>query len=412
MSSAWLNAEFFVTIENCWHQCRLVMLFFFFTVPRRLSAIDISYSRLQIDKLHSIFSHIFYFVSVLFFDLSVIERPRAPLALTPMLSIAIGLAAALVIGALAIIVVLRVPCGNRRRNRLKRKELSQGTTSGEGSPGPSDKSLGSREIDGNESDEKNPDIIPDTVDSDDQVSVVLVIFMFNFLLLNHWSKCRYHSKALQRETTSTGIGWRTFNQNNRIARQLHNFPYSLCWSSRSANNLFSAESTQPCSTWHRQQDDTEVSEPRAAKNISKASLPWIFHLFFAWCNVITTDETHDLVVHRLWRRTSSVIVPHVDWWQCIFAFIEFHMVENGLDECRAATKSFLLHFTSSYHPLQFNFDSSLFFEQRLQCHCDYCRHRILTKSFYYYCLPWACASVDLIQYCLLILLLSFVMLRC
>lgn len=83
----------------------------------------------------------------------------------------IGLAAALVIGALAIIVVLRLPCGNRRRNRLKRKELSQGTTTREGSPGPSDKSIGSREIDGNESDEKNPDIIPDTVDSDDQVSV-------------------------------------------------------------------------------------------------------------------------------------------------------------------------------------------------------------------------------------------------
>lgn len=84
----------------------------------------------------------------------------------------IGLAAALVIGALAIIVVLRLPCGNRRRNRLKRKELSQGTTTREGSPGPSDKSIGSREIDGNESDEKNPDIIPDTVDSDDQVSVI------------------------------------------------------------------------------------------------------------------------------------------------------------------------------------------------------------------------------------------------
>lgn len=101
-----------------------------------------------------------------------IERPRAPIALTPMLSVVIGLSAALVIGALAIIVVLRLPCGGRRRSRFKRKELSQGTTTGEGSPGPSDKSIGSRELDGNESDEKNPDIIPDTVDSDDQVSEV------------------------------------------------------------------------------------------------------------------------------------------------------------------------------------------------------------------------------------------------
>lgn len=90
----------------------------------------------------------------------------------------IGLAAALVIGALAIIVVLRLPCGNRRRSRLKRKELSQGSTTREGSPGPSDKSIGSRELDGNESDEKNPDIIPDTVDSDDQVSIVDVLIVY------------------------------------------------------------------------------------------------------------------------------------------------------------------------------------------------------------------------------------------
>lgn len=98
-----------------------------------------------------------------------------------MLSVVIGLSAAIVIGALAIIVVLRLPCGGRRRNRFKRKELSQGTTTGEGSPGPSDKSIGSRELDGNESDEKNPDIIPDTVDSDDQVS------QFIFYHLRHYA---------------------------------------------------------------------------------------------------------------------------------------------------------------------------------------------------------------------------------
>lgn len=96
-----------------------------------------------------------------------IERPRSILALTPMLSVVIGLAAAIVIGGLAIILALRVPCGKRR----KRKEITQGNITGEGSPGPSDKSIGSKEIDGNESDEKNPDIIPDTMDSDDQVSV-------------------------------------------------------------------------------------------------------------------------------------------------------------------------------------------------------------------------------------------------
>lgn len=99
-----------------------------------------------------------------------------------MLSVVIGLSAALVIGALAIIVVLRLPCNGRRRNRFNRKELSQGTTTGEGSPGPSDKSIGSRELDGNESDEKNPDIIPDTIDSDDQVRLFSV-FIFSFFCL-------------------------------------------------------------------------------------------------------------------------------------------------------------------------------------------------------------------------------------
>lgn len=92
-----------------------------------------------------------------------------------MLSVVIGLAAAIVIGGLAIILALRVPCGTRR----KRKEITQGTTTGEGSPGPSDKSIGSKELDGNESDEKNPDIIPDTMDSDDQVIINVNGMIFN-----------------------------------------------------------------------------------------------------------------------------------------------------------------------------------------------------------------------------------------
>ena len=111
------------------------------------------------------------------------ERPRSPLALTPMLSVVIGLAAAIVIGGLAIILALRIPCGTRR----KRKEITHGTTTCEGSPGPSDKSIGSKEIDGNESDEKNPDIIPDTMDSDDQVcqhlyNIHKMLFLYFFFV--------------------------------------------------------------------------------------------------------------------------------------------------------------------------------------------------------------------------------------
>lgn len=99
----------------------------------------------------------------------ITERPRAPISFTPTLPVIIGLSAAFLVAALLIIIVLRLPCRGRRQNRFKRKELSQGTTTGEGSPGPSDKSIASRELDGNESDEKNPDIIPDTVDADEQV---------------------------------------------------------------------------------------------------------------------------------------------------------------------------------------------------------------------------------------------------
>lgn len=94
-----------------------------------------------------------------------------------MLSVVIGLAAAIVIGGLAIILALRVPCGARRKRKEIHRSGGSGTTACEGSPGPSDKSIGSKEIDGNESDEKNPDIIPDTMDSDDQVRFISIYFV-------------------------------------------------------------------------------------------------------------------------------------------------------------------------------------------------------------------------------------------
>lgn len=93
-----------------------------------------------------------------------------------MKSVIIGLVAAILVGALAIIVVLWLPC---RAARKRRKALAAAQAAARaaadaaegGSPGPSVKSLGSKELDGNESDEKNPDIIPDTMDSDDQVGL-------------------------------------------------------------------------------------------------------------------------------------------------------------------------------------------------------------------------------------------------
>jgi len=93
------------------------------------------------------------------------QRPRTTLSLNPLISIAIGIGAAILIGSCAIIIALRITCGRRKR----RKDDHLNTTVRVASPGPSIKSGGSKDYDGNESDEKNPDVIPETMDSDDQV---------------------------------------------------------------------------------------------------------------------------------------------------------------------------------------------------------------------------------------------------
>lgn len=102
------------------------------------------------------------------------DRPEPLLALTPMKSVIIGIVAAVLVGAVVITLLLWLPC---RAARKRRKALAAAAAAARaaaaaaegGSPGPSVKSLGNKEPDGNESDEKNPDIIPDTMESDDQV---------------------------------------------------------------------------------------------------------------------------------------------------------------------------------------------------------------------------------------------------
>jgi immunoglobulin superfamily member 9B len=99
-------------------------------------------------------------------NFKVEQRPRSTLSLNPLISIAIGIGAAILIGSCVLMLILRIVCGKRNR----RKDVHQNTTVRVASPGPSLKSVGSREYDGNESDEKNPDVIPETIDSDqDQV---------------------------------------------------------------------------------------------------------------------------------------------------------------------------------------------------------------------------------------------------
>lgn len=82
------------------------------------------------------------------------------------MTVVIGIIAAVIIGSCAIIIALRMPCNKNRR----RKDTMNNITIREGSPGPSDKSVGSKDMDENDSDEKNPDIIPDTIDADEKVN--------------------------------------------------------------------------------------------------------------------------------------------------------------------------------------------------------------------------------------------------
>lgn len=87
------------------------------------------------------------------------------------MSVSIGLAAAVLVGGLAVILAFRIPCKKNKRG----KETMNNITIREGSPGPSDKSGGSKDMDENDSDEKNPDIIPDTIDSDEKVCSKTII---------------------------------------------------------------------------------------------------------------------------------------------------------------------------------------------------------------------------------------------
>lgn len=106
-----------------------------------------------------------------------VEHPRSPLTqLTPYFSLAIGLAILFVIGSCTIVLILRCVCGRNKRKEFVR---THGTTVRAASPGPSDKSATSKEIDGNESDEKNPDVIPDTIESDEQVTEITCLIIYH-----------------------------------------------------------------------------------------------------------------------------------------------------------------------------------------------------------------------------------------
>lgn len=126
-------------------------------------------------KRNIAFSQCIYFLKIF-----PTEKPQAAFLFSPVMSLTIGLTLAVMVAGLAIVLALRIPCKSSGRRR-RRKEFANDNASRDGSPGASDKSSGSKEMDGNESDEKNPDIIPETVDSDDQVSVNKSFWQFSEL---------------------------------------------------------------------------------------------------------------------------------------------------------------------------------------------------------------------------------------
>nr|CAD7194808.1 unnamed protein product [Timema douglasi] len=103
------------------------------------------------------------------------ERPRAGFRFTPMMSVLIGIVSALFIVAVVIVVVLRLQCSHNE-DRRKRHKAAAAEARGTGSGGSGDKGSSSpiNKLDpggteSGDSDEKNPDIIPQpsTVDSDE-----------------------------------------------------------------------------------------------------------------------------------------------------------------------------------------------------------------------------------------------------
>lgn len=82
-----------------------------------------------------------------------------------MVSLTIGLTLAVFVASLAIVLALRIPCTASTRRR--QKEVSIENESRDVSPGPSDHSANK---DMEEVDDRNPDVVPETIDYDAEVS--------------------------------------------------------------------------------------------------------------------------------------------------------------------------------------------------------------------------------------------------
>lgn len=95
------------------------------------------------------------------------DRPRGGFRFTPIMSVVTGVVSALFIVACVVAGVLRLQC-SRNESRRKRHKLEQRTRSASGSLCAQDKPASPSKLDpsgdsGGDSDEKNPDVIPQPV---------------------------------------------------------------------------------------------------------------------------------------------------------------------------------------------------------------------------------------------------------
>lgn len=102
-----------------------------------------------------------------------------------MISIIIGIVAAILIGGFTVLLAVRISCRRTccsvaKDNGHKDMNQRRNHTVCESSPSGSERSGESKEFDGNESDEKNPDVIPDTLESLDQVCLAVSLSKFFF----------------------------------------------------------------------------------------------------------------------------------------------------------------------------------------------------------------------------------------
>ncbi|XP_059218343.1 protein turtle [Stomoxys calcitrans] len=94
------------------------------------------------------------------------NKSRSDFFVSPMISLTFGLTLTIFVAGLAVVLALRIPCNSKKRHQ---KEFCHEHNTRSDSPNPSEKSTEGKDIDVND-EEKNPDVVPETTDSDVQIN--------------------------------------------------------------------------------------------------------------------------------------------------------------------------------------------------------------------------------------------------